>query len=215
MFDRILVPLDGSPESEKIRYWIAGLAAELKSVVNLLAVIDPTRLKDTGRDGKKRGPEELIEEESEYARQYLRTQIDWFQERGVTIATHVASGDPATEIISQAYELDARLIAMTTRRRSALMRGVLGSVSDRVLHATGVPILLARPGDVVGFENGEGLPRTIVMPLDGSNFAEAAVPFGEAIAKHTSGKVVFVSGSAPNASYAAYAKPGTSESMTT
>lgn len=197
MFDRILVPLDGSPESEKIRHWVVGIAAELESAVDLLGIVDPTRL-------KRSDDESLLEAEVESAHKYLRTQADWFQERDVTVATHVVNGDPAEMIIEQARELDSRLIAMVTQRRSAIMRGVLGSVSDRVLHATGVPIMLVRPGDDVGFVDGAGLPSTVIVPLDGSDFAEGAIPFAEALAKHSTGQVLYVSGTAPNTSYAAY-----------
>ncbi len=202
MFDRILVPLDGSPESEKIRSWVVGLASELESVVDLLAVIDPSKLKQSDASQDR---ETVAEEESEFARNYLRTQADWLQERNVTVASHVTTGDPAETIVDQARELDSKLIAMVTHRRSAVMRGILGSVSDRVLHSTGVPIMLARPGEVAGFEDGEGLPRKVIVPLDGSNFAEGAIPVAEAIASHTSGEVIYLSGTAPNTSYSAYA----------
>ncbi len=198
MFDRILVPLDGSPESQKIRHWVVGIAAELESSVDLLAIIDSSRFKDSDADSS-------TEAESEIAHKYLRTQADWFQEHGVTVATHVVAGDPAETIIAQSRELDIKLIAMVTQRRSAFMRGILGSVSDRVLHATGVPIMLARPGETLGFEDGAGLPRTVIVPLDGSDFSEGAIPFAEAIAKHGSGQVLYLSGTAPNSSYASYA----------
>lgn len=198
MFDRILVPLDGSPESEKIRHWVVGLAAELEAAVDLLGIIDTSKLKQSD-------DESVIEAERESAHAYLRTQSDWFREQGVTVATHVINGDPAETIIDQARELDSKLIAMVTQRKSALMRGVLGSVSDRVLHSTGVPIMLARPGEVVGFEDGAGLPRTVIVPLDGSDFSEGAIPFAEAIASHSTGEVLYVSGVAPNSSYASYA----------
>ncbi|MDA1296651.1 MAG: universal stress protein [Chloroflexi bacterium] len=210
MFDRILIPLDGSPNSEKIRHWVVDLAAELKSAVDLLAVIDPSKLQSVRRYGTasemaEQSAEELEEEETEYARSYLRTQADWFQERGVTVAGHVVTGDPPEQIITQSYELNAQLIAMTTRRRSTLVRGVLGSVADRVLHAAGIPVLLVRPGDVAGFKDGGGLPGTVVVPIDGSDFSERAIPYAEAIAMSSAGRVLFVNGRAPNASYAQFA----------
>ncbi len=204
MFDRILVPLDGSPESEKIRHWVVGLAAEFEAVVDLLAIIDPSKVRRPATSEQSGEPDEVLENEFEYARQYLRPQLEWLQGHGVTASFHVASGDPAETIIAQARELDSKLIAMVTHRRSAVMRGVLGSVADGVLHSTGVPIMLARPGENVGFENGAGLPHTVIVPLDGSNFSEAAIPFAEAIAQRASGRVHFVSGIAPNSSYSAY-----------
>lgn len=210
MFDRILIPLDGSPNSEKIRHWVVDLAAEMESAVDLLAVIDPSKLHRPRRSSEdamtdEQLLEQVVEEETEYARAYLRTQSDWFQERGVTVSGHVVTGDPAETIISQSYELDARLIAMTTRRRSALARGILGSVADRVLHAAGIPVLLVRPGDVPGFKDGGGLPGTVIVPVDGSSFSEGAVPYAEALASRSGGRVVFVNGRPPNSTYAEFA----------
>ena len=204
MFERILVPLDGSPDSEKVCDWIIGIAESFDSVVDLLAVIDPSKVEGVTDDTPETEAEELVEAERQYAVEYLRKRVNWFQERRVTVASHAIVGDPAEQILLQARELDARLIAMATHRRSALMRGILGSVADRILHSTSVPIMLVRPGEQAGFGDDSGLPKTMIVPLDGSSFAERAISFAEGIASHTSGEVVFLTGSAPNSSYAAY-----------
>ena len=45
---------------------------------------------------------------------------------------------------------------MATQRESALARGVLGSVTDRVLHSTAIPIFTLYPGELHGFKNTSG-----------------------------------------------------------
>lgn len=210
MFDRILIPLDGSANSEKIRYWVADLAVAMESPVDLLAVIDLSKLhlpqrSSTDAVADAQLVEQAAKEDVEFARAYLRKQSDWFRERGVTVAIHVVTGDPSEAIIAQSYELDARLIAMSTSRRSALARGILGSVADRILHAAGIPVMLVRPGDEPGFSDEGGLPGTVIVPVDGSSFSEGAVPYAEALASRSSGRVIFVNGRPPNSSYAAFA----------
>jgi nucleotide-binding universal stress UspA family protein len=120
----------------------------------------------------------------------------------VTVAAHVAVGDPSEQILTQSFELMSRLIAMTTKRRSAIARGILGSVADRILHAAGIPVLLVRPGEAAGFKDGGGLPGTVIVPIDGSTFSERAVPYAEAIARISSGRVLFLNGRPPNSTYA-------------
>ena len=63
LFDRILIPLDGSPNSEKIKHWVVELAAALESSVDLLAVIDPTKLQPQKHtaDSVVQSAEDLIE----------------------------------------------------------------------------------------------------------------------------------------------------------
>jgi nucleotide-binding universal stress UspA family protein len=54
------------------------------------------------------------------------------------------AGDAATEILDYADERDIDLIAMATHGRSGLRRWLLGSVANKVLRTTDVPVLLSR-----------------------------------------------------------------------
>jgi nucleotide-binding universal stress UspA family protein len=62
---------------------------------------------------------------------------------------------------------------MATHGRSGLGRWVYGSVAESVLHGTTVPVLLARAGAEI--PRAEAV-RRVLVPLDGSSFAEAALP---------------------------------------
>jgi nucleotide-binding universal stress UspA family protein len=54
-------------------------------------------------------------------------------------------GDPASRIVDDGAANAVDLIAMATHGRSGLSHWLLGSVAERVLHSTGVPLLLVRP----------------------------------------------------------------------
>ena len=158
MFKKILVPLDGSEHSQKIVGWATGLAGALKAEIVLLSVIDPEEIEileattrglvkenaeiGGGNAGKElRTPSDVIDDAISQAEQDLKVQADKIKAAGVTARISVGAGSPAEVIVSEAHLRSVDLIAMATRRESALARGVLGSVTDRVLHSTSTPIL--------------------------------------------------------------------------
>jgi nucleotide-binding universal stress UspA family protein len=80
---------------------------------------------------------------------------------------------------------------MATRRESALARGVLGSVTDRVLHSTSIPLLTLYPGEIHEFEKTNGGPERVIVPLDGSALSESAVKPAMEIVQASGAKVIF------------------------
>jgi len=80
---------------------------------------------------------------------------------------------------------------MSTRRESALARGILGSVTDRVLHSTTTPLLVLQPEDLEDDSVGTRFIRRIVVPLDGSTLSEQAVAPAVALARATGAELVF------------------------
>jgi nucleotide-binding universal stress UspA family protein len=80
---------------------------------------------------------------------------------------------------------------MATQRESALARGVLGSVTDRVLHSTAIPIFTLYPGELHGFKNTSGGPHRVIVPFDGSSLSETAIEPATEIAKASNAEIVF------------------------
>ncbi|HET7094183.1 MAG TPA: universal stress protein, partial [Thermomicrobiales bacterium] len=95
----------------------------------------------------------------------------------------VEAGEPAAEIVAVAARQGDAIIVMSSHGRGALGRAIFGSVADRVAHTATVPVLIVRP-DNDALVAGAVLFRRIVVPLDGSELAEAALPEAEALAKH-------------------------------
>ncbi|MDA1278853.1 MAG: universal stress protein [Chloroflexi bacterium] len=213
MFKKILVPLDGSEHARKIVGWATGLAGALKAEIILLSVIDPEEIEileattrglrddvesrsasGTGVRTRVRAPAEVIEDALEQAEKDLRVEAQKIRAAGVKATVSVGAGSPAEVIVSDAHRLGADLIAMATRRESALARGVLGSVTDRVLHSTSTPILTMYPGEI--HESGDygassQPPTHVIVPLDGSTLSESAVRPAMEIAKAAGADIVF------------------------
>ncbi len=84
------------------------------------------------------------------AADYLEKTGEGLRRQGVVVETRVGVGSAADEIIKAADEIDADLIAMSTHGRSGLSRWAFGSVTDRVLRAGSVPILVVRAKEKPG-----------------------------------------------------------------
>ena len=150
MFERVLVPLDGSKVGEAalpvIEQLVAKLAAGTKVEVTLLGVI--TLLRHWVVVGEASAPVSYTEEELKLIKQrvedYLTRTGESLKKRGVVIKTMVGSGNAADEILKAADEIKADLIAMSTHGRSGLRRLAFGSITDKVLHGASVPVLMVR-----------------------------------------------------------------------
>ena len=135
---------------------------------------------------------QVLDRAVEFAKNYLAREAERLDAAGVPTSTQVSVGSPAEEIVRYAREAKVDMIAMATHRESALARGVLGSVTDRVLHSTSVPVMAVHPKSVTAFAGNAGAPNVVMVPLDGSALSEAAVPVAHEIAEACSAEVVFI-----------------------
>jgi nucleotide-binding universal stress UspA family protein len=193
----ILVPLDGSLVAETALPPALALARALAGSLTLLRVTPPTL-----------GAEPLAEaiqapvityrprpQDRDQADAYLAGVAQRLDAGGVPVRILVLRGDPATAIVQYAQEAPGvRLIAMATHGRSGVSRWVFGSVAEKVLRATPAPLLLVRPdADGMAPPPVHPLPyRTIVVPLDGSPFAEQALDQAYAVAAATGASLLLV-----------------------
>jgi nucleotide-binding universal stress UspA family protein len=131
MYQRILVPVEGTETDGPVLEHIAGLAPLCGAEVVLLRVAHyHTRDERTC--------------EIEDAEADLERAAELLRRRGVTVRTLIAHGEPAEVILAQAAELKPDLIAMATHGHGWAKRIVLGSVADRVRHNSDVPLLLVK-----------------------------------------------------------------------
>ena len=150
MFERILVPLDGSKVGEAALPYVEELIAKLKSElqieVTLFQVVSSLTYYVIAGEASARVPytEKELEVVKQKAIDYLKKMSDHLQSKGVIVKTKVSTGNAASEIIKTADEINAGLIAMSTHGRSGLGRWAFGSVTDRVLREASVPILMVR-----------------------------------------------------------------------
>jgi nucleotide-binding universal stress UspA family protein len=134
----------------------------------------------------------VVDRGIEFAKNYLAREAERLDAAGVKATTHAAAGSPAEEIVRYARETHADMIAMATHRESSLARGVLGSVTDRVLHSSPVPVMAVHPKNVTAFAGNAGAPNVVVVPLDGSALSESAVPVALEIGGACASEMVFI-----------------------
>ena len=184
MFKKALVPLDGSDEAARILPHVSQIARRLGAELLLLSVLDPHDSGIPQTDFSK-----YAVDADGRARQYLRHQIARLAEQGVTAGAWISTGEPPEQIVGVAAHHRCDLIAMTTHGRTALGRGILGPTTDRVVHSSPLPVLTVRPVD-------EPLSRgpisRVLVPLDGSELAERALPHAEMLARGMSAEVLLV-----------------------
>jgi nucleotide-binding universal stress UspA family protein len=124
---------------------------------------------------------DVLERAQASARTYLEALQVRLQQASVRADRMVVVGDAATALVEFAQRERAGLIALATHGYSGMQYWVYGSVAEKVLHLSPVPVLLLRPG-----QEQESLLeelRQIVVPLDGSAGAEVALPVAVALAR--------------------------------
>ena len=186
MYTRILVPLDGSETAEKALPYARAFAGNLKVPVELLGVIDISHYASGDR---VRYLDALIDAAILRNQEYLKRVATTFA--GARVESTVEGGAPAEAIVTKAAGNKGTLIVMATHGRSGLKRWLLGSIAEKVLRGASNPALLVRASGETETE-GEVTPTRIIVPLDGSELAEAALTTVVELARALKLKVVLL-----------------------
>jgi nucleotide-binding universal stress UspA family protein len=173
MYTRILVPLDGSKTAEKALPFARFLARQLKLPVELLEVIDIAEIGRRIPADKAQFVGAALENVERSRAKYLKEIAGTFPEVAVSCA--VEKGTVAEVIVDKAAAEKNTLINMATHGHSGIKRWLLGSVAEKVLRGTTNPLLLIRATEEAKTE-GEASLRSVIVPLDGSELAECALP---------------------------------------
>jgi len=139
MFKKILVPLDGSRLAEKILPRVEKMVRYCQAEVHLIRVVVSYRI-DPKEEKEER--ERLLQE----AWNYLEKIVSRLRKKRVRAYTVVVYGKDAVQICDFARKNRFDLIAMATHGRSGISRWALGSVADKVLNCSVVPVMLIRVG---------------------------------------------------------------------
>ena len=180
MYEKILVPLDGSQISEAILPYARFLGDQLKLAVELIHVID-SEMPLSASTADQGRYQEFISAEGASSMAYLKNIATSFS-ASTQVDCRVEHGKPAEVIVDKAAGNSRTLIAMTTHGRSGINRWWLGSVADKVLHAAANSLLLVRAGDKT-LALGAGTLKRILVPLDGSPLAETVIPYAAELAQ--------------------------------
>jgi nucleotide-binding universal stress UspA family protein len=172
MLQKILVPLDGSELAEAAIPYVKEISRRCEPLeVVLLQVVRlpqgrsatvykhqdiefPELTSDYRAAAEAARHPIYRDQEIESARADVETALapvaQELRSDNISVRVAVAFGRPAQEIVSFAEKEGVELIAMSTHGRSGLSRWILGSVADKVLRGTHLPVLLVRPPGALG-----------------------------------------------------------------
>jgi nucleotide-binding universal stress UspA family protein len=138
MYDRILLPTDGSRGNSRAVEQAIGLAAQSDARLHVLFVVEDLPYAPEMMDGQV---EARLREIGEEAISDIRQRAD---DAGVSVETALEDGTPHQSILEYADEEGMDLIVMGTHGRSGLDRYLLGSVTERVVRGADTPVLTVR-----------------------------------------------------------------------
>lgn len=138
----IVCPVDFSPGSSHATEYAAGLAKTLNAKLLLLHVYPLTTY--VGPDGGMIITPDVAAQLSDQSQKALNRVCDHLKERGIHVEPHVRDGSPLDEITEFAEQNKADLIVMGTHGRGGLSRLLLGSVTERVVRTSKIPVLTVR-----------------------------------------------------------------------
>jgi nucleotide-binding universal stress UspA family protein len=185
MLKKILVPLDGSVHAEQA----LGYAMQLAKPAAAQLVLIRAAMSHTlpGVDARERQSGAIQE-----AEEYLSQTAAAMQRRGYVCETLTPFGPPAQRITEEARLQNADLIVMSTHGRTGPGRLLFGSVAEDVVRTSSIPVLVAGAGLPVSRQPFLSDQPILVVPLDGSAFAEVALQSALALADALDAGLVLV-----------------------
>lgn len=185
MYRNILVPLDGSDFAELALPTAAALANAMGAELTLVHVCDMT------------APDYHAGEAARAAQRTIflgKAAADVEHKFQVKPSTVLLEGVATDALSEHAQRCEAPLIVMSTHGRTGWSRAWLGSVADGVMRRATAPVLMLSDGDVTHDPTaGWPLPfRTIVVPLDGTSFAEQVLAHAATVAEASHAQLILL-----------------------
>jgi len=143
MYQKILVPLDGSKRVEKILPHVEELAIRYQTKVIFLQVVEYQTI-TTPEGAFINYSDQEFDQSKKQAETYLEGIQGEFRGKNIDSQTHVTYGPVVEGIINMAAQEDVDLIAMASHGRGGLSRVFYGSVAAGLLHRVDRPVLIIR-----------------------------------------------------------------------
>ena len=154
MYKEILVPLDGSDVSASALSTARQLAETLGARIHLLqvtsqseefSVLRGAEFGTMGSDYSQQVLDEVLTAQRDRIERYLNEVGDELQSVGLTVMKAVEDGQAADKIVDYAEAAGIDLILMSTHGRGGVRRFLVGSVTDKVIRSTELPVLVVHP----------------------------------------------------------------------
>jgi nucleotide-binding universal stress UspA family protein len=178
MYHHILVPLDGSTRAEKALPIAARIARHSGAEISLLRANPPLVRYNFYYPYPIIYSEDLPEALEKEAREYLEKIAQSQLLSGIPVHTYVVSEIPPTQaILDYAESHSVDLTVLCSHGYTGLKRWALGSVAQKVARHSTAPVLVLRDehSALSPVHDDEAQPMRVLVALDGSSFAEAAL----------------------------------------
>ncbi len=186
MYQKILVPLDGSSSAEIALPYVVEIAARFKADVVIVSVAESVA-------AAPHLPPSYMEQITER----VQGDIKAWGATEVKVTSELLTGRPEVELLNYADENNVSLIAMASRGKSGQTQWFLGTIAAKVLRVSRQPILLIREVAQAQTVAQKRIVRRILVPLDGSEIGEAAIPMVRALARGLGAELVLFQTVAP------------------
>jgi nucleotide-binding universal stress UspA family protein len=144
MFDKILLPTDGSDVALAAAERAVALARLAGAALHVVFVLEPYPFVGIGATNSA-GVQEYLADSHRHATEALARVSALAQVPGVTLTSEtVESSSPAEQIVEAARRCGADLIVMGSHGRSGVARVLLGSVAGKVLMLSPVPVMIVK-----------------------------------------------------------------------
>jgi len=177
MFEKVIVPLDGSNEAEIVLPYVVVIAATFGVEVTLVTAAEAG-----------------IPDKSHLFKAYLKRVTEDLKKAlkgrpGLVVSTEVLVGKPADEILKLAAQKKADLIIMAGHGASGGNPKLLGNIATKILSSSNRPVLLVRTKEPRNAKL-DDLIKRILVPLDGSSMSEGSLKTVEPMAAAMGAEIV-------------------------
>jgi nucleotide-binding universal stress UspA family protein len=184
MFEKVLLPLDGSELAETAIPYVRDLAVQLKAEVSLIHVCPPEHA--TLMHMHKI----YLDHMADSLREEIRDL--WGTSQNPVLKYEVITGEPAKTILEYVQRNSISLVAVTTAGASGIRAWAMGSVADKVVRGADIPTLLIRV-KAGKMPRQKGLIKRILLPIDPSEASKIAVPYAADLAKKLEASITLFS----------------------
>jgi len=192
MYRRVAVPLDGSKESEQALRWAVTIARQSGCSLELLhAMFPPLASTELAGTPLLAGPP--LDELESAIRNRLRVLAAKVAALGVGVEPIVIDGTVPDGLIDHMQARGTDLVVMTTHDRNRLERLLLGSMAASIVRHTQLPVLLVRPEAVLREITSPVRVQHILVPLDGSAFADEILQHASELATVMRAELILLS----------------------
>jgi nucleotide-binding universal stress UspA family protein len=159
MYKKIMVPLDGSELAECVLPHVEGFIANCQvSTIVFVRAVKPEPMVSRGAYSSgevnitviEENNKKIEEEKKISAGKYLESVVNRINHDGVEFQTEVLLGTVAESLIDYTESNNVDMILIATHGRSGVSRWVRGSIADRILRGSSIPVLMVRAPGTMG-----------------------------------------------------------------